>query len=94
MAQTKHELSLKWDGNFNANLEIYMARVNSEKMFDLQICTPSIQNWKCQPKDDLCPTKFCTTFILVEFWVFRQKLENAAKVLEWDMDIQEFDPPS
>jgi hypothetical protein len=81
MAQTEHDLNLKWGRNLDANLEIFMALVNSEKMFDLQIWAPSTQNLKCQPKDEMFPTKFCTTFILAEFCVFRQKLENVAKVL-------------
>jgi hypothetical protein len=43
----------------------------------------SAQNWKCHPTWKLCPSKNWTTFILVEFEVFRLNLENAAKVAEW-----------
>jgi hypothetical protein len=35
--------------------------------------------------------KFCTTFILADFLVFRQKLENVAKVLGQGVDIKGFD---
>jgi hypothetical protein len=37
MAQADYGLSLKRDKNLNAKMEIFMARVNSEKRFDLQI---------------------------------------------------------
>jgi hypothetical protein len=40
------------------------------------------QNLKCYPTWKLCPSKNWTTFILVEFEVFRWNSENAAKVLE------------
>jgi hypothetical protein len=58
-----------------------MARVNSKRRFDLQILTLSTQNLKCHSKDEMCPTKFCTTFISADFLVFRQNLKNVAKVL-------------
>jgi hypothetical protein len=48
-------------------------------------------NFKCHPEDEMCPSQFYRTFILAEFWVFRQKLENATKVLEWGIDIKGFD---
>jgi hypothetical protein len=37
MAQADYDLGLKRDKNLKANMEIFMAPVNSEKMFDLQI---------------------------------------------------------
>jgi hypothetical protein len=46
---------------------------------------------KCHSKDEMCPKKFCTTFILIDFLVLRQKLENVAKVLGQGVDIKGFD---
>jgi hypothetical protein len=49
---------------------------------NFQIWTFSSPNLKCQPEDEMCPSQLYPTSILAEFWVFRQKLENMAKVLE------------
>jgi hypothetical protein len=64
---------------------------NSKNRFDLQIWTFSSPNLKCQPEDEMCPSQIYTTFILAEFWVFRQKLENVAKILGYGIDIKGFD---
>jgi hypothetical protein len=42
----------------------------------------STQKLKCHSTRKLCPSKNWTTFILVDFEVFRWNLENAAKVPE------------
>jgi hypothetical protein len=91
MAQAELKLDLKWGRNLNANLKNFMDRVNSKMWFDLQIWTLSTQNLKCHSKDEMCLKKFYTTFILVDFLVLRQKLENVAKVLGQRVDIKGFD---
>jgi hypothetical protein len=79
-AHADWDLSLKRRRNSNANLRIFMPQMNSESKFDWQIWTFFTQNLKSQPEYEMCSWKFCTTFILVYFLVFRQNLENVAKV--------------
>jgi hypothetical protein len=94
MAETDFEMDSNQKRKSNANFRIFMPRVNSDPEFDWQFCTFSIQNLKCHPEDEMCPWKFCTTFILVDFLVFRKKLENVAKVPYQHMDIKGFIPLS
>jgi hypothetical protein len=75
----------------NANLKKFMAQVNSKIEFDLQIWTFSSQNLKCHSKDEMCPMKFCTIFILADFWVFKQNLEYMAEVLGQGVGTKGFD---
>jgi hypothetical protein len=72
MAETDFEMDSNQKRKSNANFRIFMPRVNSDPEFDWQFCTFSIQNLKCHPEDEMCPWKFCTTFILVDFLVFRK----------------------
>jgi hypothetical protein len=57
--------------------------MNSENCSWPSFSPVSTQNLKCHPTWKLCPSKKWTTFILVEFEVFRWNLENATKVPEW-----------
>jgi hypothetical protein len=79
MAEVEFELDSNWKRKSNANLQIFMPRVNSKSEFDWQIWTFSTQNLKCHPEDEMCSWK---SFILADFLLFRQNLENAAKVPE------------
>jgi hypothetical protein len=92
MAETDFEMDSNQRRKSNANFRIFMPRVNSDPKFDWQFCTFSTQNLKCHPEDEMCPWKFCTIFILVDFLVFRQNLENVSKVPDQHMDIKGFVP--
>jgi hypothetical protein len=57
----------------------------------LSFWAPILQNLKCRQLGKMCPLKRQTSFILVDFEVLKQNLENAPKVLEFGMDIRGFD---
>jgi hypothetical protein len=46
------------------------------RVFELQF------SLKCLQLGNLCSSKRCTTFVLVNFEVFKRNLENASKALE------------
>jgi hypothetical protein len=69
----------------------FMARVNSKTEFDLNFWAISSLILKCHSEDEMCPMKNNTSSILFDFWVFKQNLENVAKVPGTGVDIKGFD---
>jgi hypothetical protein len=82
MAEAEFELDSNWKRKSNANLQVFMPRVNIKSEFDWQIWTFSTQNLKCHLEDEMCSWKFCTTLYwqifccLDKIWRTRPKFQN------------------